>query len=251
MHSCVSWIILSRWCLSEATSFGFQISGDWDIRHCVSTHQTVRITDLCESCFTIISVVNICCFDTHVDEHVVSYKTSFSKVADMPFFQSLTKEQVTRMLSLLFIQSLFSINVISDNICRGNELCSITIEDYDSCGNRIINGSLASFLEYTENKYCDSILIYCPAAGCNIHCRGHGACWNARIIHDAEPSKDSFVEIICDGDASCNSLQAHVENTSFVKYINLTLWQYMDIFTQFRQCSNSVQAQFLPSVRWH
>ena len=127
------------------------------------------------------------------------------------------------MLSLLVLQLLFPIIVISEHICPEDELCSITIDDDDSCNNTIINGSFASFLEYTSNTNCDSTLIHCPSEGCNIGCRGTKSCYNAKIFHQGQQSDASIVEIICDGDASCDGLQAHVENASFVQYINLTL----------------------------
>ena len=122
------------------------------------------------------------------------------------------------MLSLLVLQSLFSIVVISDHICPDGELCSITIDDSDSC-NDMINGSLASFLEYTENTNCDSTLIHCPSAGCNVNCREKESCKDTMIIYDGHKSDGSVVEIMCDGDASCGGLRANVENASFVRYI--------------------------------
>ena len=123
------------------------------------------------------------------------------------------------MLSLLFIQSLVPIIVISDHICPDGELCSITIGDSDSC-NDMINGSLASFLDYTENAICHSTLIYCPSAGCNVHCKGQQSCKDAMIIYEGQQSDDATVEIICDEDDSCGKLQANVENASSVGYID-------------------------------
>ena len=121
---------------------------------------------------------------------------------------------------MLLIHSLGSLIVISDHICADGELCSITIDDSDSCNNVIINGSLASFLEYTANANCESTLIHCPVAGCNIHCKGEQSCYNATIFHEADSSKESQVEIICDGDASCDGLEARVENASSVQFID-------------------------------
>ena len=129
-----------------------------------------------------------------------------------------------------------TLSVISDHICADGELCSITIDDDDSCSNMIVNGSLASFLDYTVNAKCDSTVIYCPSAGCNIHCQGKQSCYNAKIFHDADRSEESLVEIICDGDDSCRGLQANVENTSFVQYIDI-LTEYLRTFTQIRLCS--------------
>ena len=110
-------------------------------------------------------------------------------------------------------------SVPSERNCPDDELCSITIDDGDSCKKMVINGSLASFLDYTVNTNCESTLIYCPAAGCIIHCKGKLSCHNAKIFHEADPSKESLVEIICDGDVSCVYLEANVENTSSVQYI--------------------------------